>query len=182
MSKRGVVFGLSVALLLAALWVGQALSQEAERPRRERRMMRRGRFDAGQMRQRMLERTKELLGATDEDWKALGPRIEKVQTLSSQLRGGRGMGGMFMRLSSRRGTPEGPEATPEPTELEKALQELRTALDNQEAEPKDIQEKLTALREARQKVQEELAEAQAQLRELLTVRQEAQLVLWGMLD
>jgi len=183
MSKRGVVFGLGIVLLLATLWVGQALSQEGERPTGERSFRgRSGRFDPERMRQAMLERLKETLGATDEDWKVLGPRVEKVQTLSSQLRSRRGMAAMFMRRGPRRDVPEGSEATREQTKLEKAQQELRTTLENQEAKPKEIQEKLTALRTVREKVKQDMARAQQQLRELLTTRQEAQLVLMGLLD
>jgi len=39
----------------------------------------RGNFDPAQFRQRMDERMKEALGATDEEWKVLQPKIEKVQ-------------------------------------------------------------------------------------------------------
>jgi len=134
------------------------------------------------MRKMMMERFKEALAASDEDWKVLGPRIEKVQGLSSQLRGGRTMFAMFARRGPRRETTEGTEATREQTEVEKALSGLVTVLENEEAEAKEIKEKLTALREAREKVKEELAKAQAELREIVTVRQEAQLVLMGLLD
>ena len=180
MSKGRIVLGLAVVALLSAVWVGRALSQEAERPAGERAA--RERFDPEQMRQRMLERFKEALGATDEEWKVLAPRIQKVQTLSSQLRGRGGMGGMFVGRTPRRETPERPEPTREPTAVEKALQELQAVLDNEEARPMEIKQKLTALRQAREKVKQELAKAQQELRGLLTARQEAQLVLMGLLD
>ena len=180
MSKGRIVVGLAVALVLATVWVGRALSQEAARPAGQRPA--RERFDPEQRRQQMLERMKEALGATDEEWKALGPRVEKVQTLSSQLRGGQGMRGMFTRRAPRREEPERPEPARKPTEVEKALQELQTVLDKEEAKPDEIKKKLTTLRGAREKVKQELAKAQKALRELLTVRQEAQLVLMGMLD
>ena len=181
MWKRKMALVAVLAALTAGLFVGQVFSQET-RPERRERGEQRARFDPEQMRQRNLERMKELLGATDEEWKVLGPRVEKVQTLSSQLRGRGGMGEMFVRRAPGRETPEGPEATRKPTGVEKALQELRTVLDNEEAKPEEIKQKLTALREAREKVKQELAKAQKQLRELLTMRQEAQLVLMGMLD
>jgi len=182
-SKGTIVLGLAVAVLVATVWVGGALSQEAQRPAgQEAFRVRFGRFDPEQMRQRMLERFKEALGATDEEWKVLRPRIEKVQTLSSELRG---RGGLVLRSMRRRPSRQvqgRPEAAREPTGVEKALQELRTVLDNEEAKPQEIKKALSALRGAREKVKQQLARAQEELRGLLTVRQEAQLVLMGMLD
>jgi len=131
------------------------------------------------MRERMLERVKEVLAPTDEEWKVLEPKIGKVQELSLQasIRGGMA----FMR--GRRGDrPQPPEEAPELTGVEKAVEQLRTALDSEEAKPEELKEKLTALREAREKSKQELAEAQQALRELVTLRQEAQLVLMGLLD
>ena len=180
MFKRGVVLGSGVVLLLATLWVGQVLSQQAPPPGGGRQPGQR--LDPEQMRLRMTERMKEALGATDGEWKVLGPRVEKVQTLSSQLRGGMGFGRMFTGRTPRREAPEGTQPTPELTDVEKALQELRTVLENEEAKPAEIKKGLTDLRKAREKVKQELAKAQKELRELLSVRQEAQLVLMGLLD
>ena len=147
-----------------------------------------GRFDPERMRQAYAERMKETLGVTDEEWKVLGPRIEKVQTLSMQLRAG-GRMGMFGGRGGRGDRPEGaapPDAQPQPerelSEVEKAANALRETLDNEDATADDIAKKLTALREAREKVKQELAVAQDDLRQLLTARQEAQLVLMGLLD
>lgn len=47
-----------------------------------------------QMRQEMMDRLKEAVGASDDEWKVIQPRIEKVQDLQRQT-GGRGPG-MFM--------------------------------------------------------------------------------------
>ncbi len=177
MSRMKVVVGLAVVGLLASVWIGQALSQE-EAPAAERRR----RFDPERMRQMILERIKENLGATDEDWKVLKPKVEKVQTLSRQARGGGGMG-MFFGRRRRRPAGEGEAApTRELSAVEKKVQELQTLLENEEAKPEEITKKLTALREAREKAKQKLAKAQKQLRELLSVRQEAQLVLMGLLD
>lgn len=133
------------------------------------------------MRQRMMERIKEALAPTDEEWQVLEPRVDKVQTLSRQASMRRGMGGA-MGGRRGRGGPEAPAETRELSGPEKAVQELQTTLDNTEAKPEEIKAKLTALREAREKAKQELAEAQEALREVVTLRQEAQLVLMGLLD
>ena len=51
-----------------------------------------GRMDPAQFRQMMNDRMKELMGANDEEWKALQPRIEKVQQLSRDASNFGGMG------------------------------------------------------------------------------------------
>lgn len=47
-----------------------------------------------QMRQEMMDRLKEAVGASDDEWKVIQPRIEKVQDLQRQT-GGRGPGMFF---------------------------------------------------------------------------------------
>ena len=39
-----------------------------------------GNFDPAAMRQQMMDRMKETLGASDDEWKALQPKLEKVMT------------------------------------------------------------------------------------------------------
>lgn len=131
-------------------------------------------------RQRMMDGIKSALVATDEEWKVLQPRIEKVSTLNRQLQG-TGMMGMFRR--NRGGDVAGGGEAPAPTtELEKKTQELEKLLENKDAKPEDIKTRLTALRDERAKAKEELEKAKKELRETLTLRQEAQLVLLNMLD
>jgi chromosome segregation ATPase len=142
---------------------------------------RRGNWDPEAMRQRMLDRVKESLGSTDEEWKVLQPKVEAVQKLTTQ-----GWAGMFGR---RRG-PGGPGGDaaqnanqPEArSEVDKKTQELQALTDNKDADPKAVAEKLKELREAREKAKVELKKAQDELRELLTPRQEAVLVLMRLLD
>jgi hypothetical protein len=50
-------------------------------------------FNPQAMRQRMMDRMRDRLGATDEEWKVLSPKIEKVMTTQRDLRGGGGPGG-----------------------------------------------------------------------------------------
>ncbi|MGQ9591515.1 MAG: hypothetical protein ACUVYA_14625 [Planctomycetota bacterium] len=127
----------------------------------------------------MSERMRETLGASEEEWKVLEPKIDAVQTAAREVRGGGfgpggGPGGRMRGGERGQATPESPVA--------KATQELRTALEDTSATAEAIAQKLAALRKARDAARENLARAQADLRELLTKRQEAQLVLMGILD
>lgn len=196
------VVGGIVALAIASLAVGQPQGMGGGPGR--------GNFDPERMQQMMEERLQEQLGATDEEWKVLGPRVMKVMTLSRQSRGMGGMGRMFM--GRRRGQDDRPDAQNgrgggqggragrqgapdnadrggprrgmfgEPTPVDLAAEQLQTTLENPSASPEDIKSKLTALRTAREKAKQELAKAQKDLREVLTLRQEAELVVMGMLD
>ena len=151
-----------------------------------------GNFDPAQMRQRMMERYKELLGADDQAWKVMEPRLQKVMDLNRQVNPGgmRGMFGMFGRGGrggpGGDGGPQGERRGPfgqEPeTALSKAMTQLQTTLENQTASPDDIKKQLTAVREAREKARAELAVAQEDLKKILTVRQEALLVTMGQLN
>jgi len=132
------------------------------------------------MRQRWMERIKENLQATDDEWKVIQPRLEKVMTLSRQTTGLRMMGGR--RGGERPGGPGPAMSSAEVSPVQKAASELESVLANKEAKPAEIKAKLDALREARQKAKKELSEAQASLKEILTARQEAQLVLMGLLE
>jgi len=151
-----------------------------------------GQFDPAQMRQRMMERMKEQLGADDAAWKVLEPRLTKVMDLNRQAQG-MGRGGMFGMMGGMRGqrggndaggqgNRRGPQQDPATmTPVEKAQEQLRTTLENQSASPEEIKKNLTAFREAREKARQELATAQQELKKILTVRQEAQLVMMGQL-
>lgn len=153
------------------------------------------RFDPEQMRAFMQERMREMLGASEEEWQIIGPRLEKVQTLQMQSRAGGGM--MFGRGPGGPGGPgQGPGAGDnggrgdrqnrrgggmwgEPMPEATALQEL---LQSEDAKADDIKAKLQALRAAKARNEAELKKAQAALAEVLTLRQEAQLVLMGTLS
>lgn len=145
-------------------------------------------FDPAAWRQRMMDNLKQQLGTTDDEFKALEPKIEKVTTLGRDMMGGRGMFGR-----GGRGGPGGPGgqggpgagAAPDPatmTPVAKARQELQTVLENKDAKAEDIKAKLATLREAKAKTREDLKVAQKELTELLTQRQEAVLVEMGILE
>lgn len=149
---------------------------------------RRGNFDPAQMMDRMMERYKETLKATDEEWTVIKPLLTDVLTKSMGGRGGRGM----MFGGSTRGRQGGDQAgqggqrpprggmfggTPDPT-----ADALSTALDNESTPASEIQAKLAAYRDAQKKREEAIKEAREKLRKVLTLRQEARLVLSGQLD
>jgi len=181
MFRRRVVFGL-VACLLAVLIVGQTLSQPAQRgqrggtPRPDRPQMQRRQFDPQRMQQMMEQRMQRQIGASDEEWKKIGPSVMKVSRLNQQVSGG----GMF---GGRRGPMGGMfGAQGQPTEFDKATEQLQKVIDNDSAKPEDIEKQLTAFRAAREKAKKQLAAEQQKLQQQLTVRQKAQLVLMGLLD
>jgi len=133
--------------------------------------------DPAAFRERMMTMIKERMGATDDEWKVLLPKIEKVQTAQRNSRGGFFGGG-----GGRGGNRGGDAAAADQSPTQKASADLRTVLDNKDASADDIKAKLAALREAREKGKAELAAAQKELKEVLTQRQEAVLVTMGMLD
>ena len=195
MSRSKIVIMSAAAVAAALVCIGQALSQEAATAPANPRA--RGNFDPAQMRQRMDQQMKDSLGVTDDEWKALQPKLEKVQTLSRQ-----GMGGGMMGMGARGGRggrgPGAPGAAPATpgaetpaagaaparpeSEVQKAAAALQKVLDNKEAKPEDIKTALAALRDARAKAKTELDQAKKELREILTARQEAVLVARGILE
>lgn len=138
----------------------------------------RGNFDPAQFRQMMLDRLKEQLGSSDDEWKVLSPRIEKVFTLERDTRGGGMMGSSrFGRSSDRQSQPSGEQSA-----VQKAAASLRSALEDKSISADEIASRLAAYRQAKEQAKADLVKAQADLKELLSQRQEAQLVMMGMLD
>lgn len=185
MLGRKTILGMVAVTLIGLLLASQTLSQQRQRGQRGTAQGQRGQrsgmqggpggrqFDPERMRQMMEQRMRQQLGATEQEWKILGPRVMKVAELSRQTRGG-GMGGMMG------GGPGGP--TREQTAVEKAHEQLRTVLDNTSATPDQIKTQLAALRKARETARQQLAAAQKDLRTAITVRQEAQLVMMDILE
>ena len=131
---------------------------------------------------------KEQLGTTDDEWKVLQPKLEKVMTARRDSFGGFG-GGMFGGRGGRGGgggrggdqAQGGQNDRPE-SKVMKAQNELNTTLENKSAAADDIKAKLKAYRDAREKARAELQAAQKELKEVCSVRQEAVLVMTGMLE
>jgi len=142
----------------------------------------RGNFDPAQMRERMFTRMKEQLGATDDEWKVLQPKVEKVMTAQRESRDSGRFGGFGGRGGRGGGGPGGGGDNQPQTDVAKASQALRAALDDKATSTEEIAKRLAELRQARAKARAELQAAQKELKELLTTRQEAILVRDGMLE
>jgi hypothetical protein len=150
----------------------------------------RGNFDPAQMRQQMNDRMKTAMGATDDEWKVLQPKIEAVQNAQRDARGG-GMGMMGRgnrpgRTAPAAGDAAAPAAAPATpavpqSEAAKAGDALRKVLDNKEAKPEEIKAALQTFRDARTAAEAKLAAAQKDLKEIVTVKQEAYLVMSSLL-
>jgi Spy/CpxP family protein refolding chaperone len=138
-----------------------------------------GNFDPAQFRQQFEDRVKEQLGASDDEWKVIQPKLTKVFDAQRASRGS--MRGMFGRNRDRGGDTSSTDNTNR-SPLEIAQRELQQVLDNKDSTADQITAKLKALREARDKARAELASAQKDLKEILTPRQEAVLVNMSMLD
>jgi hypothetical protein len=67
----------------------------------------RGNFDPEQIRQQIAQRMKERIGASDEEWSVLQPKVEKVMQLQRRTASGGGMGMLFGRGGRGGGGPGG---------------------------------------------------------------------------
>jgi len=138
--------------------------------------------DPAQRREQALTRIKEQLGATDDEWKVLQPKIDALMTAQADVRAGaRGARG---NRGNRGGQNGQPAATPPANEspVAKAMTELRTAVADKATPPEELAKKLAALHEAKEKAAAARVAAQKDLKDLLTARQEAILVQNGMLE
>ncbi len=124
-------------------------------------------FDQGQFWQQMIDRLKQELSATEEQAKALQPKLEKLVQLRTNSYGSRGF------------RSDDPPST-NPVDI--AARELSTLLKNKDAKPEEITAKLKALRDVRAKALEEQRQVQKEIKELLTPRQEAVMVMNGWLE
>jgi len=145
-----------------------------------------------QVEKQQQKRLQEELGASDEEWKIIGPKIEKVRTLrrllgddgaAGGMPGGPGgmlgaAGGMLGRAMPVRNT----DPNAQPAEIETKSQALQTVLGDKQAKPEALAASLKAYRDARAKAKLDLAKAQQELKDVLTIRQEAQLVTLAILD
>lgn len=214
MRKWNAIAGTVLVCALGTLTCELACGQDQPPPPDQNQNQASGRrgganFNPQRMQQMFMNRIKETLGVSEEGWKTLQPKLEKVMTLSRETgsQGGRmgfGPGGMNRRggpggqggnapagapAADAKGQPQGGQTTaaagqaqPPASETVKATQALQTALEDELTADDEIKTDLGALRDARKKAKEQLAEAQADLLKGLTPRQEAQLVLMGILE
>ncbi len=138
------------------------------------------------------------LGATEEQWKLIRAKLEKVRQLREQANS---MVGASLTSSSSSGTSSRDsrsrsvptwkwkirwkdKAPAELTEAQKIAKELIALVERKNTTPQAFRRKMDALRKARSKeaeLERQLSEARRELREILTTRQEAALVLKGWL-
>lgn len=199
MSMKKALTGLTLLTILA-LFAAQSYSQQGQGP--EGRGQRRGgpagqqmeggpaggpgqqmgQRDPEQMRQmiqeRQIQRVKQALNPTDEQWAKIEPALKKVITLNQQTNMAGFPGQAFGRAQRQEGQAEQEE---EQTALAKARRELRTAINSGNADT--IKAKLDAFRKARQEALKQLADAKNELKaQLTTPQQEAELALMGYID
>lgn len=165
---------LSVAALLIAMLCGVAFSQTTKpanpgQPLSDEEM----KALIEKSRQQTDKFNREALGATNDEWKVLGPKFDKVVELQQQIRYA---GSVQYKVD---GTVDENAAK---TDVQKAAAGLLKIAKNKDAKPEDLKDALQAFRRAKTKAAEDLEKARKDLKELLTVRQEATLLLKGILE
>jgi len=147
-----------------------------------------------EFRQRMNDRLKTTLKASDDEWAVIQPLLERVETVQARTitagrfgfggrRGGGGGPGAGNGGANATGTP-GPESQGNrPNRFSSPEADaLRAALDSEGTSSDEIKTRLQALRESRKKAAADLTQAREDLKKVLTFRQEAVLVEMGLLD
>jgi hypothetical protein len=107
------------------------------------------------------------IGATNEEWKVIGPKVQRVIAARRALAGDTG---------APFGGPMAGNA------LAQAQAELRAVLDESKHTKADVDEKIAVVRKARDKARTDLEEAQRELIRLLTPAQQTIMVSLGHLD
>ena len=138
------------------------------------------------------------LGATEEQWKLIKAKLEKVRQLrdqatstvgisltSSSSSGTSSKGRMRQRAPAWQWKQPWKDKNPsELTEAQKLTKRLIALVENNNTTPQQFKQTMDALRKARKEeaqIKRQLAETQKELREILTSRQEAALVLMNWL-
>src|SRR5678809_1457039 len=97
------------------------------------------------MREFINGRLKEQTGATDEEWKVIEPKLNKVNDIRfDMMAAGRGFG-----RGGRGGDENRTDSNAETGPVQTAARELRNVLDNKDAPADQIAAKLKGFREAR---------------------------------
>jgi hypothetical protein len=131
---------------------------------------------------------KQVIGASDDEWPVLRPRVERVLALLREANAGRDLRPPKPKEpksnDAKRGDPPPvPAAAPPATSpVDERSRDLLQAVANQQVPVGEVRSRIAAIRQARAKARADLAKAQEELRELLTVRQEAVLIVVGVLD
>lgn len=160
---------LAAVVATCLMMAGQVISQETPQRRPA---------GQGEARERARGRMREALGVSEEQWKVLAPKIEKIEALK------RDAGETLPGRAPRRDV-EGPASAPAGEQLSDAQQKtqaLREILNKTDAAPEQIKDALKALRKARDQARKDLTAARKDLLKSLDARQEARLVLMGILQ
>lgn len=175
---------LGVLTILACFACASVQAQQEQRNRFDR-----GQFDRNQFMDRFLERLRENLGASVEEWSVLKPMIAKIAEKQSAMRrsAGRGVFGAFGGGRGGRGVDNDGDRRGRDGRRSRGdddsgsnADSLRQAVESGDADK--IQKELASYRAAQKKRAEELKKAREELRQVVTLKQEATLVLWGLLD
>ena len=127
--------------------------------------------------QNRLDDAKKQLGASDEEWKVIGPKIQKV--ISARR---------ILTADAPTANPFGPQFGPPGFDspgtniITQAQAELQAVLKDPKHTKKEVEEKVAAVRKARQKARAELEAAHKDLLQMVTSSQEAVLVGLGYLE
>jgi len=133
---------------------------------------------------------KKSIGATDEEWKVIGPKLQKIiaarQILTAEARGD-AKGGAAPRPNEAPAGADAPRPAPpggggESNIITQAHADFKAVLDDPKHTKDDLREAAAAVRKAREKARTELVAAQKDLRQLLTEEQETILLGLGYLD
>ena len=122
---------------------------------------------------------KDPLGATDDEFAALLPSLEKVSDALRESQGGTARFRFFQRNGQN--NTQQPGNQPQ-SPVDKASADLQAALDDPNSSADLIKTRLDVLRQAKAKANQDLFEARNELRAMLTVRQEAVLLDRGIMD
>jgi hypothetical protein len=129
--------------------------------------------------QRRIQTIKQSLGCTDEEFKILEPKVERILLIQFDQAAGYSQ---FGRRGVRGGAGAPLNTLLPQSDVMKARLALQEAVDDKALPPSAVVQKLKELRAARAQIHAELVRAQDDLRDFLTVRQEAVMVTMGLLD
>jgi hypothetical protein len=122
---------------------------------------------------------KEQLQATDDEWRTLSPKLEKVLNARQAMNTGAGMN---WRSSNNAKPTFEPSSTKPDTEPGRAMQDVRDAVAREDASKDELAAKIAALRKARQAARAKYEAAQKELTDALTPRQQAILMTLGLIE
>jgi hypothetical protein len=142
-----------------------------------------GQFDPSRFKEERMNRLKEDMAASAEEWTVIQPKLDKVLTAQFSQIASR-FGGFGRTRGGDRGGDQGNRAARPGSDspVGKASAELRDAVEKKDTPQEEIATKLKNLREAKAKAKADLEAAQKDLQAVLTPRQEAVLVSNNVLE